>query len=334
MLDARAQCGAAVVPEANVIYFNDSKAVRESGFYRTAQSRAAEVPPEVAAKNAAATAKVRPLLDLIKKDLNLIVGTAALRQLDITGKPDAKKTPFVVAIAFDRALTAADVQAAISKAGSPAATVSEHAGYQVLADPAPKDGPVLALALAPAGDNATTVFIGPMGPLQAALDRLRSGQVASLTDLSTRAGATVEPGAQAWLYVAPPTNAMRALSAMNKPGNKAGSGSKGNTAITAAWNALSGLDAIGMSISFGEAMKMRLQGNFASAEDAVAVRTFLENVAIPAAKIGAANKLEKVPGAVERLRSDAFGTGVALNTLLDATDIGLIPPEALSFLGY
>ncbi len=329
LLDARAQCGAAIVPDANVIYFNDSKAVRESGFYRAAQNRAAEVSPEVAARNAAKTAKMKPLLDLIKKDLNLLVGSAALKQLDITGKPDPKKTPFVIAMAFDRALTVADVQAAITKSNSPAGTVSEHAGYQVVSDPAPKDGPVLALALAPAGDSATTVFVGPMEALHAALDRLRSGQVVSLTDLPARAAASIEPGAQSWLFIAPPSNAMRAMSAMNKSG-----GNKGNTAVTAAWNALSGLSAIGMSISCGEAMKVRLQGNFASAEDAAAVRTFLENVAIPAAKIGAANKLEKVPGAVERLKSDTFGTGVGLNTLLDATDIGLVPPEALSFLGY
>ncbi len=335
-LDARAQCGAAVVPDANIIYFNDSKAVKASGFYRAAQDRAAKVTPEAAAARQAAEAKneaMKPVLDLMKKDLSLAVGTCALRQFDPAGKPDMKKTPFVVALAFDRALTMEDVTKTINKAGKPPGTVSEHAGYPVISDPNPKpDAPTIAIALAPAGEKATTVFFGSIEGVHAALDRLRSGQVASITDLPARAAASIEPGAQSWLYFAPPAEAMATWSKMAPRPPASGGGA--NTAVTAARDALTGLNAFGISINTTETMKMRVQAGFATVADAEAVRTFLENMVIPGAKIALANKLEKMPGAVERLRAESSGASATLSTTVDAADLSLVPPEALGFLGY
>lgn len=336
VLDARAQCGAAVVPDANIIYFNDSKAVKASGFYRAAQERAAQAPPEATAARKAAEAKheaMKPVLDLMKKDLSLAVGTCALRQFDPAGKPDMKRTPFVVALAFDRALTVEDVTKTINKAGKPPGSVTEHAGYSVISDPNPKpDAPTIAIALAPAGERATTVFFGPIESVHAALDRLRSGQVASLTDLPARAAASIEPGAQSWLYFAPPADAMASWSKMApRPPT---SGGASNTAVTAARDALSGLNSFGISMSTTETMKLRVQGGFATVADAEAVRTFLENMVIPGARIALANKLEKMPGAIERLRAETSGPSTTLSTTVDAADIGLVPPEALGFLGY
>jgi hypothetical protein len=331
VLDARAQCGAAIVPEANVAYFSDRAALRATGIYRAARSRAAELKPEDFNKATAdRREQMRPFLELMRGHCTLAVVTSAVRNFDAAGRPDTKKTPFLAAFAFDRALTPADVNELVTKAGKPALSVGEHAGYPVLTDAAQKDGPPIGIALASATGGGTTAIIGPLEFLHPALDRLQSGQVPSLNDLPGRGSASVDPAALSWLYFAPPPAAVSKLMSGPKPPAV----QQENTAVAAAWNALATLNGIGLSIVYDDAMKVRLQAGFGSADDATAVRKFLENMAIPAMKIGAAAKLPTVPGVVERLRSETSGTSAALSTFLEAADLNLLPPEALMIFSW
>ena len=332
VLDAREQCGAAIVPDANVAYFSDRAAVRSSAIYRAARSRAAELKPDdFKPDTAAKREQMKPFLELMRNHCTLALATGAVRNFDTTGKPDAKKTPFLAAFAFDNALTPADVNDLVTKAGKPALTVGDHAGYPVLTDKSQQDGPPIGIALASAaGSSATTVLIGPIEFLHPALDRLQSGQVPSVNELPGRATASIDPAALSWLYIAPPAAVVSKM--MSGPKPQAAQGE--NTAMSAAWNALASLNGIGLSIVYGDTMKLRLQAGFGSTTDADAVRTFLENMAIPAMKIGAANKMPKIPGAVERLRSESSGTNAILSTFLDAADLNQLPPEALAIFSW
>ncbi|MBV9658665.1 MAG: hypothetical protein JO295_11200 [Verrucomicrobia bacterium] len=321
--DARGQCAAAVLPGANFIYYSDTKALHAAGFYQAAQARAAQAPKPTgsAATNAE---KMRPLLDLMKKDLSLVIATCDARALDFSSKPDPSKFPFVAAFAVDRPLTAADVNAMMEKSGEKPGTITDYNGYQVLTDPKPGNGPVLAIGFAPAGAAATTAFVGSLESVKGALDRLKSGQAVSLAEMQTRISEIIAPNAQSWLFFAPPAGSLAGVTAMAGPSGE-------DTPAGAALAATSRMNALGLSITATESLTLRLQGSFANPEDASTVRQFLEDVAISMVKLTAANKLPKMPRAVETLRTEQIpGSSVAgLSTQVEVSDLDYLPPDAL-----
>lgn len=313
----------AIMPGADFVMTMDMDAIRGTGFNKSMEDMKAEFEEMARQMNPDAGAmqelqeKLKEVTGLEDDDISSVAIAVELDAVDFDAAEPPKTIDAVAAIGLNKAMTTAQLGEALNELAKEEEVEikeAEYNGVKVFLVPMDDvDAPIDVVAIAMVSDDKVCVM-GPQTAVEAAIDRAQTGTVAEISEGLAKVMGVAADGSQMILGMAL-TDQMKDMA--GKQAESAPQGPQG-----AAVRSMKSIEGVCFSMLVADDADIAVTGLFGQAEDAEAMKGFVDSMVISGAKmfIGMAAQGEPLP-LLDSLQAVAEGNTASLVMTLSEQDI-------------